>query len=432
MPLFSVIVAVQTRWFNEAMIRIYMVMVLLLLQACSEPKTPSSYVQAELEAWVHYGSDAERQMIQQQVARFNEQQDAVRINAVILPPGVYHQQIADAAKNGRLPDILELDPAYVGYHVWQGHLQAIDKLLTDSIRMDMPSSLLRQNMVRGRLYAVSPTHRAMVLYGHRSLLEQDRLDLAGLMSERWPGAKFTGLIDTQARDMVQSSGSAAVMELDVSGDGQWLVTALLSRMMAGDDDQTAFVDKLNTPASRHLLEQVQAWFVRGVVDKRDGDAFLQGQVALALASQAEYQSYKQKWENDLFSLPLWASGVSAGTSWGLSRDCRDKRIAMRFIEFLLGGKEASMMADATGMLPSRRSALMGRSALLDEGTTVFDRPMLEDGPLPPLSSPAYPALRNRFAGLIKDITGGMDEPEAVRLAMKDMTIIKGQYEQSMN
>jgi len=395
---------------------------LLLLQACSDTQPASHYVQAELEAWIQYGNEAERRTIQQQVSHFNELQDAVRINAVILPPGDYRQQVDDAAVSGGLPDILELDSATVGYHAWHDQLQPIDKLLTDSIRIDLLPSLLTQNMLQGRLYAVSPNSRVMVLYARHSMLERAGVKVPGRMS----AATFAGLIEGLAVN------DHPVIELHHQRGEQWLAEALLPLVASGDAHVNELEDlatRLDAPLTLRLLEQMQGWFTHGVIDNSDDDVFLKGRVPLALASQAEFEAYHRAWKDDLLILPLGRNGLWADRSWGISRDCRDTRIAMRFIEFLLQADEILMMADASDTLPATRSALQMSSRYQVDGTRVFDSVLLEHGSSSHVASPAYPQLRRRFYRLLQSIAADAVVSDQTGRAVEDMRPIIASYQE---
>ena len=217
------------------MIRVAIIIVLLLLlPACTDSQPDAHYVQEELEVWAHYGTEAERRTLQQQVVRFNESQDAVRINAVILPLGVYHDQIEEAAGKGRLPDILEIDPDYVGYRAWREQLQPLDKMLSDSLRIDLMDPLLQQNMYQGRLYAISPNSRIVMLYARRSLLEQAGVSMTGLLAKPGSHSGQMQLLNELVLDLAgrRASGSgngrghAAVIESYSPHGEQWLAEAV--------------------------------------------------------------------------------------------------------------------------------------------------------------------------------------------------------------
>jgi len=405
---------------------------LLLLQACGDSNPESHYVQAELDAWVHYGNEAERQTIQQQVMRFNEVQDKVRINAVILPEGVYHEQIEMAASQGQLPDIIELDPAYIAYSAWHGQLQPIDKLLPDSIRNDLLPPLISQNMYQGRLYALSPGSQVLILYCRRSFLEAAGINLS--TSEAWSDAGPMATIGRLLKDLGRVSPANTrhgLIELHMDRGETWLDKALLPLLSIKEDTlngHSPFIEAL-APQSIQRLEQLQDWFVSGYIDNRDDDSFLNGQVPLAWATQEEFDRYQRAWKDDLLVLPLLDhGGIQDSWSWGISRRCRDRRSAMRFIEFLLQPEEILMMTDASITVPASRSALQMSNRFLS-GTEIFvGNTGWQHDTLLLTASPAYPQLRSRFYQLIQKISQGLLSDEMVNSTRADMLLMLEQYQ----
>ncbi|HRW94167.1 MAG TPA: ABC transporter substrate-binding protein, partial [Thermotogota bacterium] len=61
----------------------------------------------EIDMWFHSGRGEERNVIQDQVERFNAMQDLVFVNAVELPEGSYNEQVQAAALANDLPDLLD-------------------------------------------------------------------------------------------------------------------------------------------------------------------------------------------------------------------------------------------------------------------------------------------------------------------------------------
>jgi|GEM_PF-5844445 len=420
-----------------------MVFVFLLFTACSDPQTSRHYVQDELEVWVHYGNEAERRTIQQQVARFNDLQDSVRISAVILPSGVYHDQVEAAALKGHLPDILEIDPAYVGYRAWQHQLLPIDKLLSDSLRLDLLGSLLHQNMYLGRIYALSTNGRIEILYARRSLLEQAGVTTPILSSVNGSHKEqmqmlndlLLHLADEKGRDPHYGNSRPVVIEVNSRQGQQWLAEMLLPLLTGRLDRPTPLTEGINGPKTLALLQQIQHWFVAGYLDDQPDDAFIQGQVPLAVATQAEFDRYYKTWKDDLLVVPLTGSGsgqshndLHPGWSWGISRDCRNQQSAMRFIGFLLQPEEILMMAEASAMLPASRSALQMSSYNNEQGPDI-DTVSLDRASVPLTASPAYPQLRARVYQLIDELSRGQDVRQALARSQADFEDILAQYQE---
>ena len=82
---------------------------LFLLISCSKPAQDPNTI----EVWFHSGQESERNVIQDQVRRFNAAQDTAQVNLVILPEGSYNQQVQAASLSGNLPDVLEFDGPFL-------------------------------------------------------------------------------------------------------------------------------------------------------------------------------------------------------------------------------------------------------------------------------------------------------------------------------
>jgi multiple sugar transport system substrate-binding protein len=61
-----------------------------------------------IDVWFHSGKGEEREVLDEQVTTFNEMQDEIYVNAIILPEGSYNDQVNAAALAGDLPCLLGL------------------------------------------------------------------------------------------------------------------------------------------------------------------------------------------------------------------------------------------------------------------------------------------------------------------------------------
>lgn len=413
-------------------INYYIFFIAALLQAgCTDQGREAHFVQAELEMWLHYGSEAERRTIQQQVSRYNGLQDNVVVNAVILPEGQYHEKVSAAAANGKLPDILEVDPDYVGFRAWRQQLQPIDKLLSDSVREDLLLPVIHQSIYQGRQYAVSPESRIALVFVRKSALTA--AGLAVIEPASWTLARF---YDVVAR-LHESAGARSFIELKHYADEQQLSDEILPLVYASEADsgtEAEFVDHLTGASTVRLFRFFHDGFRQGFFSRQKNDAFLTGKAVLALGSQADINTYQQAWKDDLLILPM--PGVQrtkfmfhSGWSLGLTRDCRDEQAAIRFIEFLLQPEEVLIMSEASHTFPATYSAVeMTEGPLLVKSLSLGTRGTETDQNPTFSASPAYPQLRRRFYRLFMNVAHGKDVASELAQARNDMTTILRQYQ----
>ena len=106
---------------------------------CGGPADELAARTERLAIWAHGGREAERRVLQAQVARFNAAQSAVRADLTLIPEGSYNGQVQAAALAGGLPDVLEFDGPYLYNYAWQGRLRPLDELLAPALRAKIGS-----------------------------------------------------------------------------------------------------------------------------------------------------------------------------------------------------------------------------------------------------------------------------------------------------
>lgn len=410
----------------------YLVLFAIFMQvACSDSTVGPHFVETELDMWLHYGSEIERRTIQQQVSRYNELQDNVVINAVILPEGKYHEQVSNAAANGKLPDILQIDPGYIGFRAWRKQLRPIDKLLSDSVRADLLLPVLQQSIYQGRLYSVSPDSRIALVFARKSALIAAGVSTTDM--DNWTLARFYELI----AQLKASTGSQGFIELNQFDDEQGLSDEILPLVYASESisgNNTVFVDRLTGADTTELFRFFQHGFQQGYFDQQKGDGFLAGRAKLALGSQADIPAYQQTWKDDLLILPMPGVNRSkfmfhSGWSLGITRDCRDEQSAIRFIEFLLQPEEVLIMAEASNTIPATYSGLkMSENPDVVRLLSSRAKSPSNDQDLMYTSTPAYPQLRARFYRLFQNIAHGGDVSAELEHARSDMITVLRQYQ----
>lgn len=112
-----------------------------------------------LSVWYHAGRPAERQVLEDQIARFQKDNPEIEIKAVQLPEGSYNDQISAAALSNSLPDLLDFDGPLLANYVWSGHVRPLNGLLPQEVIDDLLPSLTAQGTypIDGKLYGVGPS-----------------------------------------------------------------------------------------------------------------------------------------------------------------------------------------------------------------------------------------------------------------------------------
>ena len=368
-------------------------------------------------AWFHSGRQSERQTIQDQIARFNESQSEVYVQANIIPEETYNAQVQAAALAGDLPDVLEFDGPFLCNYVWQGHLQPLGDRLGTEIQDDLLPSIVAQGTFRGKLYAVGTFDSGLGLYGRRSQLEAVGARVPAEPSEAWSVAEFEQIL----ADLAESDADGAVLDLKLNARGEWYTYAFSPLLLSAGgglidrSDYQSAKGVLDGPASVAAMEHVQSWIERGYVDPNIDDAAFTGQrTALSFSGHWDYPRYAEAAGDDLVVLPLPNFGHGARTGqgswcWGITSKCQRPEEAARFLRFLLQVDEVLAIAKANGAPPARKAAIAQSPLYAIGGPLRLFAVQLEEGiSAPRPQTPAYPVITQFFQQAFQNIRNGAD------------------------
>ncbi len=405
--------------------RIFLAGVLILLTSCSKQLDDQTQGPTVLSIWAHAGQAAERQILEQQVARFNSAQANVQAQLTFIPEQSYNAQIQAAAIAGDLPDVLEFDGPFLYNYIWQGHLVPLDSLLSTEIQTDLLHSIATQGHYLKRLYGVGTFDSGLGLYARRSTLKAAGLRLPNGPEDAWSSDEFT----TGLATLSEGDEDGMVLDLKLNYSGEWFTYAFSPLLQsAGGDliDRTDYQSAqkhLNGPQAVAAMQTLQSWITQGYVDPNvDDAAFVNGRVALSWAGHWEYPRYAEALGDDLVVLPLpdFGNGSRTGQGswvWGVTQRCKNPQAASRFLEFLLQPDEILAMATANGAVPATQQAIE-RSPLYGENGPLhlFSRQLQESFSVPRPQTPAYPVITSAFQQAFIDIRNSGDVQAALNKA----------------
>jgi multiple sugar transport system substrate-binding protein len=399
-----------------------LICLLVLLSGCSEPQDDQAADLSVLKVWAHAGQAPERQVLVQQVSRFNDSQADIWVQLTFIPEQSYNAQVQAAAVAGELPDLLEFDGPFLYNYVWQGHLQPLDKLLSVETQDGLLPSIKEQGRYMGRFYGVGTFDSGLGLYASRRALEAAGVRIPTGPEDAWSGEEFSTVLAALAA----GDGDGKVLDLKLNYSGEWFTYAFSPLLQsAGGDlidrgDYRSAGGVLNSRESVQGMRILQEWFSQGYVDRNVDDAgFVSGRVALSWVGHWEYPRYAKALGDDLLLLPLLDLGRGSRTGqgswvWGITKGCNDRQAAARFLEFLLQSDEVLAMAASNGAVPATRTAVE-RSPLY--GPTgplrLFARQLTGGFSVPRPQTPAYPVITSAFQEAFNDIRNGGDVQAAL-------------------
>lgn len=399
----------------------------LILGACGSGSEGVVDGRVQIEAWAHSGQAGERQVLEEQVARFNATHPDIAVNLTVLPEGSYNQQVQAAAAAGELPDLLELDGPFLYRYAWQGQLRSLDALLPEDLRRDLLPSIVAQGTYDGRLYAVGAYDSGLGLWARRSRLRAVGARIPEGPADAWTRAEFEALLNRLA----DRDEDRAVLDLKLNYRGEWFTYAMTpvlwsagAHLMAEDPPPRA-AGVLDAAAATVALGAVQGWILRGLVDPNlDDAAFTQGRVALSWAGHWEHPRYAEAFGDDLLLLPLPDFGQGSRTgqgswAWGITQGSPRSEAAAAFVQFLLRPEEILAMTAANGAVPATRTAV-ARSPLYQPGGPLhlFVVQLTQGYAHPRPRTPGYPIVTSAFQEAFAAIRDGADVQRALDRAVE--------------
>ena len=384
-------------------------------QTGEAPEETDRSVPVTLQVWAHAGQAAEREVLQSQVARFNQQTDAIDIELTFIPERDYNAQVQAAALAGDLPDVLEFDGPYLYSYIWQNHLRPLEDLLPQSVREDLLPSIIEQGTHGEHLYSVGVFDSGLGLYARKSALQAIGARTPSSATEAWGIDEFNAILAKLARQ----DEDHAVLDLKLNYTGEWftygfspVLQSAGADLIERDSYQTSN-EVLNSPAAIAAMQHVQDWIQQGRVDPNlDDAAFVTGRVALSWVGHWEYARYKKAWRDDLLVLPLPDFGRGSRTgqgswNWGMTKRCKHPEAAAEFLRFLLRSEEVLAMSRANGAVPGTRSAVQKSILYGTRGELrLFADQLLQGVAVPRPKTPAYPVITTVFQQAFQQIRNG--------------------------
>ncbi len=371
-----------------------------------------------IQVWFHSGKGEEREVLNEQVKRFNQMQSEIKVNLVLLPEGSYNDQVNAAALAGDLPDLLDFDGPYIANYVWSRFLRPLDGLVNKAIIQDLLPSIIKQGTYPGdgRLYSIGTFDSGLALWGNKQLLEKAGVRIPTSVNNAWDLKEFEEVL----AKLAATSGVKWPLDLKLNyGRGEWFTYGLspIMQSMGGDlIDRKRWVSSgvLNSKASIEAMSLLQKWNKQGwVVNAASGDNKFYGEksVGLSWVGHWMWQPHKKGLGDDLVLIPMPKFGAKAVTgmgswNWGITAKSKHPELAAKFLEFLLQPEEILRMTNANGAVPARLSAIAQSSLYKQGGPLHLFIEQLKTIAVPRPFHPAYPIITSVYAEAVDHIIAG--------------------------
>jgi multiple sugar transport system substrate-binding protein len=390
----------------------------------------------EIDMWFHSGRGDERNVIQDQVKRFNEMQDLVHVNAVILPEGSYNEQVQAAALANDLPDLLDLDGPYMTNYAWAGFLKPLDGYISEEMRSDLLPSIIKQGTYQGKLYALGTFDSGLAIWANKKYLEAVGARIPQSVEDAWTKDEFLKIL----------SDLKALPEIDYPldlmfsyGPGEWFAYGFSPIFQAfgadliNREDFMSAEGILNGPEAVEAAQFFQDLIQNGYVNLSPANdaAMLDGKAAMAWVGHWYFNAATDALGEDAVLIPMPKLGPADSAfggqttgmgswCWGITNGSENPYAAWLFLRFIMRSEEIVKMSNANGAVPARVSAAeMSEiykpggplSIYVEQANSIaVERPV----------TPAYPILSLEFTRALQDIANGGNIQDALDRAVEEI------------
>jgi multiple sugar transport system substrate-binding protein len=384
-----------------------------------------------IDVWFHSGKGEEREVLDEQVTTFNEMQDEIYVNAIILPEGSYNDQVNAAALAGDLPCLLDFDGPFLYNYAWAGYLIPLDDYVSDELKDDFLPSIIDQGTYGGKLYSLGTFDSGLSLWANKAYLEEAGIRIPTSIEDPWTMDEFMDALDKlKALEQVEYPLD---LKLNYGAGDEWNTYGFspIIQSFGGDlIDRTDFQSAdgvLNGPESVAAMEWFQSLFEDGYANPTPaGDDSFYGSktAALSFVGHWMYGPHTESLGEDAILLPMPIFGEKAVTgsgswNWGITSTCENPAEAFEFLSFLIEPEEILHMTNANGAVPARKSAIEQSELYAEGGLLNLFVQQLEGGvAVARPQTPAYPTITSAFKTAVWNIIAGADVQEELDNAVE--------------
>lgn len=320
---------------------------------------------AEITVWRHIGDlKPEMDTFASFVEGFNASQSDWKVIWEELPQKSYSDAVNAAALSGTLPCAIDVDGPLVPNFAWAGNVVALDSYLTPALKSDLLASAIGE--YNGHVYGVGQFEASLALWGRKSVLEKNGIRIPKGVDDPWTKDEF----DAALKTLKDSGEFETAIDLFTFYTHEWVPYAYspLLQSFGGDlIDRSTYLTaegKLNGPEAVAWGEWWQNLFQSGLANPKatDDQAFIQGRAALAYIGNWWFPNLSKAWGDDLVYMPPpdFGSGPKVGAGswqWSITKSCANPDGAWAFINYMIEPENIAKMSNATGLIPSRTSAV---------------------------------------------------------------------------
>lgn len=379
-----------------------------------------------LSVWYH-GGKTEAPVVRDQVRRFNAAQETLKVKLRVISEAKYVDVVAAAKRDGKLPDVLDIDGPVVPSYAGSQQLRPLEDCMPAALRADLLPSIVAGGSFGGHTWGVGTFDSGLALYASRRALLAAGARIPAGLEDAWSVDEFEGVLAG-----LRTTGHRQPLDLKLLYDSpEWFTYGFSPILQSAGADLVGRTGArraqgvLDSPRAVGAMEHVGTWFDKGYVNSDpDDDAFVKGRAPLSWVGHWEYPRYKKALKDDLVLVPLpdFGNGPRTGMGswqWTITRNARDPDAAWKFIAFLLRPAEIKRMTDANGAVPASKG-VVETSRLYRAGSDLelYAQQLLGGAAVPRPQAADYPEITVAFRDAFRAISRGRDASAALKRAAR--------------
>lgn len=320
---------------------------------------PTMAVAEDLVMWERSGGNAG--MVDALVAAWNEKNPDRKINLTYIPHTEMVPKLAQSIASGEVPDLMGLDLIYGPQFEAAGQLEDITSYFAEdaSIKTASPGHM-KVSTFDGKLYGVPLYADVSALFWNKDLFAKAGLDPENPKLSTYADFLQTAQTLTSAGVAPYAINPAPTSEFFQSWfDFYPLYAAQTGGTQLVEDGQATFDDAAGE-AVADFWRTIYADQLAGN-EQYQGDAFADGQAAMAIVGPWAISVYKDKVNWGSVPVPT-ENGTAAGDTWtfsdaknvGLFTACDNKATAWDVLKFATSEEQDGTWLEETGQMPLRK------------------------------------------------------------------------------
>ncbi|MFD5822411.1 ABC transporter substrate-binding protein [Nesterenkonia xinjiangensis] len=358
-------------------------------------------------AW--WGSDSRHQATQEIIDAFEEQNPDISVSAEFGDWSGYWDQLATQTAATDMPDIIQMDDAYLREYADRGALLDLDQVDTSALDQDV----LENGRTEDGLIGITTGINAMVLMANPEIFEEAGVDMPDDSTWTWDDyLEITSTISENVDGVYGATGPGQPADLQI-----WLRQQ--DKHLTTDDGELGFTEDDAAEYFEHLLELMEEGGYPGAsviaedqTPGPDESMTASGEVAMGMwwTNQLSAMSGAAGTELVPLRMPSHTGGAEDNGMWykstmlmSVAATTDHPEEAQQFVDFMINSEEAGEANLTDRGLPTNldvREAVMGQIEGADLTSAEFiediDDEIGEPEPVPAMGFSAMQEILQRY------------------------------------